>query len=159
MLFAERATSVLDATGVNVRTRARARTHAAARIRHASESFQTCFLIPSACFVQFAPHGVAGAMQPDRSSERRTAAAIAANESTFTVCRRPPPPSLPQRPQCFELARCSPPLAAQGFQTPPCRMPCSNPCLRRVVHPSTMHRPCAPCLVQRPRPAGRGLQP
>lgn len=41
--------SVLDATGGNVKIRARARTHTAARIHHASESVQTCFLIPSAC--------------------------------------------------------------------------------------------------------------
>lgn len=139
--------------------RARAKTHTAARIRHASESVQTCFFIPIGV-----PLAVCAARLQVRCS------LIGLQNAAHPRPLLPPSHHSPfaavlrRRPCRRDPITLSSSGAARHLQRRASRRRrvachCYNPCLGQVGHPSTMHRPCAPCLVQLPRAAGRGLQP
>ena len=138
-----------------------------ARVGFASPSCaDQSFFFFLACFLQFEPYLVAGVMHPDGCWQYLLPPCL------LQVLRKPyiswvqpaiwhsplPPPCLPQRPLRAEVV--VQPATEHGlfFFPPPCAVQCSNPCAAGVVHPSTLHHPWAPCLVQRPRAWERVLQ-
>ena len=69
-----------------------------------------------------------------------------------------PPPCFWQRPLSLEVV--VHPATEHGFFPPPCFLQYGDARLcALVVHPATLHVPCAPCLAQTPRATARVVQP